>query len=51
MTLNTERTADQTDHFADDFIPENVAYGYDVKTFESTQPTPFWCKKMDKLMF
>ena len=32
MTLNTERIADQTDHFADVFIRENVAYGYDVQS-------------------
>ena len=30
-----ERNADQTDHFADVFVRENVAYGYDVMTFES----------------
>ena len=52
----TERIADQTDHFADVFGRENVAYGYDVMTFESTQLTPFCfreiqCKKMDSLMF
>ena len=36
MTLYTERNADQTDHNADVFVRENVAYGYDVMTFEST---------------
>ena len=41
MKLYTESNADQTDHFADVFVRENVAYGYDVMTFESTQPTPF----------
>ena len=41
MTLYTEHIADQTDHFTDVFVRENVAYGYDVMTFESTQPTPF----------
>ena len=51
MTLYTERIADQTDHFADVFVRENVAYGYDVMTFESTQPTPIECKKMDNLIF
>ena len=56
MTLYTESVADQTDHFADVFVRENVAYGCDVVTFESTQPTPFClkkiqCKKMDNLMF
>ena len=40
-----ERIADQTDHFADVFVRENVAYGYDVMTFESTQPTPFCLEK------
>ena len=50
MTLYTENVADQTDHFADVFVRENVAYGYDVVTFEITQPTPFLfreiqCKK------
>ena len=32
MTLNTESVADQADHFADVFVRENVAYGYDVVT-------------------
>ena len=45
MTLYTERIADQTDHFADVFVRENVAYAYDVMTFESTQPTPFCLEK------
>ena len=45
MTLHTESVADQTDHFADVFVRENVAYGYDVVTFESTQPTPFCLEK------
>ena len=45
MTLYTERIADQTDHFADVFVRVNVAYGYDVMTFESTQPTPFCLEK------
>ena len=40
MTLYTESVADQTDNFANVFVP-----GYDVvmvvMTFESTQPTPF----------
>ena len=40
-----ERIADQTDHSADVFVPENVAYSYDVMTFESTQPTPFCLEK------
>ena len=41
MTLYTESAADQTDHFANVFVRENVVHGYDVMTFESTQPTPF----------
>ena len=45
MTLYTERIADQTDHFANVFVRENVAYGYDVMTFESTQSTPFCLEK------
>ena len=45
MTLYTERIADQTDHFADVFVRENVAYGCDVMTFESKQPTPFCLEK------
>ena len=45
MTLYKESIADQTDHFADVFVCKNVAYGYDVMTFESTQP------KMDNSMF
>ena len=30
MTLYTESIADQTDHFADAVVRENVAYGYDA---------------------
>ena len=45
MTLYTESGADQTDHFADVFVRENDAHGYDVMTFESTQPTPFCLEK------
>ena len=32
MTLYTESVTDQIDHFADVFVHENVAYGYDVVT-------------------
>ena len=32
MTLYTKSVADQTDHFDDVFVRENVAYGYDVVT-------------------
>ena len=35
ITLYTESAADQTDHFADVFVCENVAHGYDVMTFET----------------
>ena len=45
MTLYTESAADQTVHFADVFVRENVAHGYDLMTFESTQPTPFCLEK------
>ena len=45
MTLYMERIADQTDHFPNVFVRENVAYGYDVVMFESTQPTPFCLEK------
>ena len=32
MTLYTESIADQTNHFADAFVSENVAYGYGLVT-------------------
>ena len=32
MMFYTETFADQTDHFADVFVRENVAFGYDVVT-------------------
>ena len=57
MTLYAESLEAQTDHFADAFVRENVAYGYDdVLTFESTQSTPFLfreiqCKKVENSMF
>ena len=35
MTLYAESAADQTGHFADAFVPDNVVHGYDVVTFES----------------
>ena len=44
-TLYTESVADQTDHFADVFVCENVAYCFDVMTFESKQPTPYCLEK------
>ena len=30
MTLYAESAADQTDHFADAFVHENIVHGYDV---------------------
>ena len=41
ITLFMESIDDQTDHFTDAFVPENVAYGYNVVTFENLQPRPF----------
>ena len=32
MTLYTESVADQTDHFADAFVHENVVYGFNILT-------------------
>ena len=48
-----ESAADQTDHFADVFVRENVAYGYDVRkyTADTILFREVQCKKMDKLMF
>ena len=34
ITLYTESIVDQTDHFADVFVRENVDYGYDIVTFK-----------------
>ena len=59
MTSYAENTADQTDHFADAFVCENVLYCYDtgdVMSFESWQSTPFCfreilCTKKNILMF
>ena len=46
ITLYTESVADQTDHFDDVFVLENIAWGCDdVMTFESTQLTPFCSEK------
>ena len=45
MTLYTDSAADQTYHFADVFVRENVTHGYDVMTFERTQSTPFCLEK------
>ena len=49
MTSYKESVVDQTGHFADAFVRENVAYGYDVVTmFESLQQTPFCFNKSSK---
>ena len=32
MTLYTETVADQTDHFADAFVHENVVSGFNIVT-------------------
>ena len=45
ITLYTESIADQTDHFADVVVHENVVYGYDVVTFKCLQPAPFCLEK------
>ena len=46
MTLYAESTADQTDHFADAFVCENIAHGLeDVMMFESLPSTPFCLEK------
>ena len=34
MTLYTESVAEETDHFADVFIHENVAYSYNLDYFQ-----------------
>ena len=43
----TESIADQTDHFAEDFVHENIVYSYgdNVMTFENLQLTPFCLEK------
>ena len=53
MTLYRESAADQTDHFADVFVRENVAYGYDVRkyTADAILFREIQCKKMDNLKF
>ena len=46
MKSYMESVADQTDLFADAFVLENFAYGYeDVMKLESLQPTPFCLEK------
>ena len=46
------KAADQTDHFANVFVRENVAHGYDVRkyTADAILFREIQCKKMDKLM-
>ena len=53
MTLYTESAAHQSDHFADVFVRENVAHGYDVQkyTADAILFREIQCKKMDNLMF
>ena len=60
MTLYTESVEDQTDHFADVFVRENVAHGYyvvttlyDVRalTADAILFREIQCKKTDNLMF
>ena len=44
---------DQTDHYADAFVRENIAYGYDIRKFTADDILfrEIQCKKMDNLMF
>ena len=53
MMLYTESVADQTDHFADVFDRENVAYGYDVQKYTAVAILfrKIQSKKIDHLMF
>ena len=53
MTLYAEIAADQTDHFADAFVRENVAHGYDVAKFtvDVILFREIQCKKTDILFF
>ena len=53
MMLYTEPITDQTDHFTDVFVRQNVAYGYDVRkyTADAILFREIQCKKMDNLMF
>ena len=44
MTLYTESLADQTDHFADGYVRENVGYVV-TAIFESLQLIPFSLEK------
>ena len=57
MTLHTESIADQTDHFADIFVRENIAHDYEVVTKDGKYTADailfreIRCKKTDNLMF
>ena len=53
MTLHTESVADQTDHFADVFVCENVVYSYDVRkyTADAILFREIQYTKMNNLMF
>ena len=59
MTLCTENIADQTDHFIDAFVYENVMYSFDIVTMLCIQKftadailfKEIQCKKRDILMF
>ena len=54
MTLYTESVADQTDHFANAFVHENITYGYDIVTTLTHSKVysrrENQCNKMDILM-
>ena len=47
MTIYTDSAVDQTNHFADAFVRENVAYGSDVVAFESLQSTALCLAKFN----
>ena len=54
MTLYAESATDQTNHFADAFVRENAAHGYEVVMtllFNAILFTEIQCKKMYILMF
>ena len=53
MTLYAESAADQTDHFADAFVRENIAYGYDLCKFtvDAILFRETQCKNRDISMF
>ena len=51
MTLYTESAADQTDHFANVFVPENVAHSYDVMTADAILFREIQCKQLDNFIF